>query len=315
MINFTHNNHLKFGWGSGLYNFDDKNEQFWETVGPAEYIPVSYKEECLRAARLISEAATKPIMIFLSGGVDSEVVARSFIDIGVYFEVVTTNILYNGEIVNVHDTRYTSEFIKHHNLKSHTVDIEYKDVVDRLTKIRETQNSSTPYYKISVAYLCQIEMFEQFCQDYHCVIGAGGGGRSLVRYRANGGPSDKYGVYCDDSSSNVAAFELSFRASADVTLFFWYTPEMLLAWLLDTDVSHWIKYEKALAGAHSRMNNHALKSFVFYKIWPDMEIREKLGGFEKISEFKELFYDSFYNDDKCFVQIDSKDLLEMLMPQ
>ena len=79
-------------------------------------IPTSFKDECLRAARLIGEAADKPILVLLSGGIDSEVAARCFLEAGVPFEVVTANIIYNGKIVNDNDTKYTTAFIKKFNL-------------------------------------------------------------------------------------------------------------------------------------------------------------------------------------------------------
>jgi hypothetical protein len=85
--------------------------------------------------------------------------------------------------------------------------------------------------------------------------------------------------------------------------------------VLDPDIQHWIKYEKALMGPHGWMNIHTIKSFVLYKIWPDMEVRPKLIGFENIPEYSDLYVNDFYNDDKSYMKIPIDTLLTMLLPK
>ena len=62
-----------------------------------------------------------------------------------------------------------------------------------------------------------------------------------------------------------------------------HTPELMLAWLLDPDVAHWIKYEYAFAGNFTVIDYHGIKAFVLYKHWPDMTPRPKFNGFEKLT--------------------------------
>ena len=292
---FTHKNHLKFGWGDGVYNFNDKDQKFWTEPGQVEYIPTSFKDECLRAARLIGKAANKPILVGMSGGVDSEVTARSFLETGIQFEAVYANIIHNGVIANEHDVMYARSFIKKYNIKYHEVNIEFNDLVNKFKQIRETNNPAEPYYKVNISYLFNVMMFKTFCHEYFCV--RGGGDLSIETHRRyNQEEPIQYGVYVGESptTSTIAVYEMAYRESVNTANFFCYTPEAWLAWLLDPDVRYWIKYEKALMGPHGWMNHYALKAFVLYKIWPEMEIRPKLTGFENIPEFKELFFDEFY---------------------
>ena len=314
MIQFTHENHLKFGWGNGLYNFDDKDQQFWFTPGKVNYIPTSFKDECLRSARLIGEAADKPILLGLSGGVDSEVAARSFIEAGVPFEVVVANVIHDGTIVNARDTRFAKSFANKYNIKCHMIDIDFRATVDRLSKIRETNNPAEPYYKINISNLCNITMLEPFCNDYFCLKGSGD--LVLNTYRKFNQPSPrKYGLYIGETTtvSESAVYEMSYRNSANIINFFCYTPEAWLAWLLDPDVRHWVRYEKAFMGEHSWMNNYAIKSFVLFKIWPDMEIRTKLTGYEYIAEYKELTANNFYVNDDTRLMIPIEEFTEQLL--
>lgn len=313
MPQFTHNNHLKFGWGDGLYNFDDKNEKFWLEPGTVEYIPTSFKDECVRSAKLIGAAADKPILLGFSGGVDSEIAARSFIEADVPFEIVFKNVVYNGNIINSHDTMYAKSFIKKYNIKSHTIDLDFKKLVDRFTRIRESNNTAEPYYKTNISPLGVVTMFESFCNDYVCVKGAGE--LFLSTYRRFNEPEPvQYGIYATGNmAQEISSYEMSHRNSANIINFFCYTPETWLAWLLHPDVQHWIKYEKALMGPYTWMNNYSLKAFIVYKIWPDMEIRPKFNGFEYVPEYNELFNDTFYHDNTVLTKIPIEDLTNMLL--
>ena len=320
MIQFTHNNHLKFGWGDGLYNFNNKDQQVWMEFGRAEYIPTSFKDECLRAARLIGEAADKPILVLLSGGVDSEVTARCFLEAGVPFEVVTANIIYNGKIVNDNDTKYTTAFIEKFNLTAHSIDIDLiDDIVNRSKEISATNDPSEPYYRVSLVFLNILTVCEKFCENYYCVTGAGNVVMDTYRTHRQTAQKQardiKYGLYVKNACTVSAAstYEVAYRQSVNLTRFFCYTPELFLAWVLEPDVQHWIKYEKALMGPHGWMNSNVAKSFVLYKIWPDMEVRPKLSGWENMQEFLEL-NDSYY-DDTSFVKIPIDDFLDMLLPK
>ena len=314
MTQFTHNNHLKFGWGSGTYNFDNKDQKFWLTTGQVSYIPTSFKDECLRSAKLIADSADKPILIGLSGGVDSEVTARSFLEAGIPFEVAITNVIYNDEIVNEHDTQYAVSFANKYNIKCHMVDVDFKLAVARHAYIRSTNNPAEPYYKTNISNICNVTMFEHLQHDYLCVKGAG----DLVinTYRKYNQPTPpQYGLYVGESPSatETAVYEMSYRNSSTVINFFCYTPEAWLAWLLEPDVRHWARYEKALMGPHSWMNNYAMKAFVLFKIWPDMEARPKLTGYERIPEYNTLFFDDFYINEDSRVKIPVDEFTALLL--
>ena len=122
----THNNHFQFGWGDSLFNFDNKIGNYWVKFGRCEYMPTSFKYECTRAAKLISENATKPILICFSGGIDSEVVIRSFQSANVEFEVGIMNLTYlDDPSINKHDIQYALDYVTQHNIKHTIVNIDF----------------------------------------------------------------------------------------------------------------------------------------------------------------------------------------------
>ena len=94
LFDYTHKNHFKFGYWSdtgGPHWFlpPDGTEELTWTVdfGFCEYKPTNFKDECYRAARLITDSTTEIPNIMFSGGNESEVVVRSFMDQEIPFKV------------------------------------------------------------------------------------------------------------------------------------------------------------------------------------------------------------------------------------
>ena len=313
----THNNHFQFGWGNGLFNFDDRSGDYWMKFGRADYIPKSFKDECIRAAKLISQNAKKPVMICFSGGIDSEVVVRSFQQANVEFEVGIMNLTFrDNNSINYHDTIYALSYVKKHNLKHTIINIDFEDFL-RTQLLNNAKRYNTDYVGILLHY----EMIKHF-PNYHCVLG--GGDIQLQRHRNNGRPHLP-GLYLEEEVVSIALIDSAREIGNDIShRFFMQTPEIMLAWLLDYDIQHWIKYEYALASVWTNMNYFGIKPYALYRHWPDMEIRLKYTGLEK-------FYDLYRNnkldeDIKQIVDdvkqygateiiIDYTELLEQLMPK
>lgn len=313
----THNNHFEFGWGTGLFNFDNRSGKYWMKFGRAEYIPTSFKDECIRAAKLISENATKPVLICFSGGIDSEAVVRSFQEANVEFEVGIMNLTYkDNDSINHHDIIFALDYVKQHNLKYTIVNIDFEDFV-RNKLIDNAKKYNTDYVGILLHY----EMVKHF-PNHHCVLG--GGDIRLQRHRNNGRPNLP-GLYLEEEVVSIALIDAAREIGNDIShRFFMQTPEIMLAWLLDPDINHWIKYEYALASVWTNMNYFGIKPYVLYRHWPDMAIRLKYTGLEK---FYDLYRNNLIDDDikqileevkqygETEIIIDYNDLLEQLMPK
>src|SRR5687768_12507692 len=86
---YSYNNHSKYGWGNDWFNKPERTHSgFQVTFGKSVGTPGSFRDECVRAARLIGESTKEPIVVALSGGVDSEVIARSFLEAEIPFKAV-----------------------------------------------------------------------------------------------------------------------------------------------------------------------------------------------------------------------------------
>lgn len=272
----THTNHFKFGWGEGTFNFGNMFGDFWVKFGSVNRTPGTFKQECVNAAKLISDSAKQPILIFFSGGIDSEVVVRSFLETNVQFEIAVIKYVYQGnENINEHETRRAYEIAIEHNLKCHTVSVDleqaFKNQIPELCKRYKTNN----WLKLLVA-----ETVRQF-SNYHVVIGDGQ--LFLKRHKTNG-RRGLSGLYLEEEIVDIAAIEVAKEVGAGITnRFFTYTPELMLSWLTDPTIAHWIKYENALNGAYTNLNYYGIKTYTFYQHWPEMSIRPKYSGIERMT--------------------------------
>lgn len=107
---FTRGQHFRFGYleqNASASNFQPlrkrqaDSDQWFVQYGRAVRIPMNFRLECLQAAREIAaQAGPLPITVLFSGGMDSEVVLRSFVEAGVPVEAA---ILRFKDDFNLHD--------------------------------------------------------------------------------------------------------------------------------------------------------------------------------------------------------------------
>jgi len=315
MIYTTHNNHFEFGWGNNKFNFDDQTDNYWMKFGRAEYIPKSFRDECVRAARLIGQNAVEPIMICFSGGMDSEVVVRSFQEANISFEIVIMNLKYkNNYNTNHYDNIYAYNYVKKHNLSYRSITIDLEEYI-----LNYLLNDAIKYKGNYLGLFIQKEIVRRFSK-YHCVLG--GGDIKLQRHRYNGRPNLP-GLYLEEEMVSIAPMEVGYFENRGVSnRFYMHTPELMLACLIDPDISHWIYRVVSLVSKFGTINYYGMKSFVYTRHWPDIIDRPKYNGLEGIEFFKNssiknqltelLAVADSYNQTEII--IDYQDLYDMLMP-
>jgi hypothetical protein len=116
---------FSYGYDSGLYNLRISKDSIFNCYyKQAKYLPSSFKDECIKVAIKTSDYAktqNRIPIILLSGGADSEVVVRSFIDSGRSF-VAVTNIF--EKKLNFHEIEYVLRFQKKHKFDLEFVNID-----------------------------------------------------------------------------------------------------------------------------------------------------------------------------------------------
>lgn len=97
----SHKNHFEFGYnGRAFVNRGADSDQWYVKYGRCERQPLNFHEECMRTASVIRNNTNQPLVVLFSGGVDSEVALRSFVDAGIDVSVA---ILRFKNDLNVHD--------------------------------------------------------------------------------------------------------------------------------------------------------------------------------------------------------------------
>ena len=126
MYNYTHNQHFKFGYDGEWFNSRlDQNSQWNVEYGQCERIAGSFRDEVLHVARLVEDQSKSlglPIDILFSGGTESEMMLRSFIEQGINVRV---NILRFKDKLNYHDIKSAEKFCDAHGItpRYHDIDI------------------------------------------------------------------------------------------------------------------------------------------------------------------------------------------------
>ena len=107
-------------------------------------LTTSFKESLIATAEAYRDQYN---ILYLSGGVDSEVVALAFIEAKVSFvPVIFMWSMSDGEIINHHDTKWAFKFCKTHNLKPYikVIDIETLWASDQMEELAKQYNTSSP---------------------------------------------------------------------------------------------------------------------------------------------------------------------------
>ena len=115
MFEYTLNNHFKFGYDNEWFiDRPNKNSKWSVQYGQCNRPVKNWREECKLAASIIYDKRQGlPIDILFSGGMDSEITLRSFLEIKVPFNVHFVD--YKG--YNVYDKRWAIKICEFLNVK------------------------------------------------------------------------------------------------------------------------------------------------------------------------------------------------------
>jgi len=152
---YTIDNHFTFGY-NGVPFAEKKNyetDKFFCTYSRCSREPGSFKQECINTANEVSlqaEQLDRIPYLFLSGGLDSEVVAKAFLDAGVDFKVISFRFKNN---FSSHEIHYIDKFIKKHNLEHSYYDIDpdwllTSEAEDYLYQSQCSQSEMLPHMKL-----------------------------------------------------------------------------------------------------------------------------------------------------------------------
>jgi hypothetical protein len=277
---FSYCDHYRWGFNDGWFNDPVPVGFFKNQIGSCSRPHWGFRRECIVAAGLLGQSLTKPILVGLSGGSDSQVVCLSFINANVKFSPVILR-LHNGrgQYYNNHDTDGAFRFCQKWNL---TPIIEELDL---------DQYFSGPVWKLIktvgitvIEIAIQLYLVQKYA-DTHAYVN--GGGDPNISYRRNlDGTSDLvYGL----GPTPIQQYMLHNNIQGCLK-FFMYTPE-LIASFLDHPVMHQFNQARdQIYNAYPGKDPFIFvaKPMFYVNEWPELIQQPKNDGFERVPYLKEM---------------------------
>ena len=240
-------------------------ERFQINFSPIRRPLLPWKDEVNNTARLIAASTTKPLYVFMSGGIDSEVVARAFLENNIPFTAITAKHT-NG--TNMHDTRFADDFCKKYNIKQEIVEVDmsnFDTIIENY--IEQGYRATNIYHYLQLILLERAEELGGF--------GVGGAGEQLYYTKDNE-------IHIKINSCYTLGMDWCKRNNTWHQ--FWFnltTPEIYAAYM-QIDI-----IKTLLQNPEYFVNHHFAsieKRMVLHRFWPDMVRRTKFSGFEKIED-------------------------------
>lgn len=283
-MQYSHNDHYRWGWNDGWFNDPIPGGDFKVQIGSCTTKPLSFRFECVRAVHLITKQFTKPTLIGLSGGSDSQVACLAFMEAGVPFTPLILKLLDGkGEHANPQDTKMAFAFCEKHGL---TPMVEEVDV--NAWYLGRGEELAKEHCLGGVETLLQLSAIEKFKDQYSYIMA---GGDVSITKRYDGADDPLITLF---SPTPIQQHLLKYNIEG-VTKFFMYTPELIASYL-DNDIM------QAFYGANPTIYdtyttakgvqpgtwwwcfNLFIKPLFYVQQWPELLQQRKYTGFEGLTD-------------------------------
>jgi hypothetical protein len=296
---YTENNHFKWGFGDdGWYNAAEAGKKFRLHLGYCTRPVESFRNECIRAAKLIAEKATKPILVGLSGGSDSQMVCLAMLEAGIPFSVIIARLRnIENDIANEHDISTAFAFCEKYNVAYQTFDIDLDNYY------RTTGKDYAEYYGFTdTRVIVQCAVMDYVGKNY-CYIMAGGDPLLTLYHPALTPEQDTSDIprLVGDFIGPVwwqtpqpimrHMMEMGYEGTSK---FFLYTPELIAAYLTDEICQQFYVAQKTMYETFMiwqktfiwRLFQMLFKPLMTTKHWPEIVQAPKFTGFEQLEKDK-----------------------------
>ena len=275
MTNFTLNNHLTYSIGGRDYAYRETPiEKFKVTLGsvdPERYKVSNYTEELHRTASIVKQEFGNNLVLFLSGGTDSEIVLRNFLAIGHRPHCVTLKFKND---YNIDDVKEAEEISRELGVKLDIIDFDVEDFF---------YSGQAKEFGNQVA--CTQVTYNMV---YYNVLKLGApavmGGEALLTRQVNKNDSFWYYTFRENEDASAMRFTNKFSIPL-VNEWFSYTPELLLYYLEDPDIQKLVTNK-----FHYKLSSVSSKNAILAKLYPSIRYKKKTHGFESLLAFN---YESY----------------------
>ena len=285
MFEYTENNHFKFGYNGLEYNTrQNENDKFWAGYGTVSRNVGTFKEECFRVAKLIKDrvdALSLPVDVLYSGGSDSEVMLRSFIEQDI---PVNVNVVEFADNLNLQDVGCAYKFCDANGIKPiiHKLDIE-EFLESEAFEYADLSSCPTPQMLLFLWLYDQVEgvpvlgyntnvVHRDFSKYWKWDLKT----MTVIENKIKEYPKVPWYVKRNERHMSIFRYPMLKQKPA-VPGFFIYTPEILLSFLHHP----WTKH-LAECGEWGEIDVELSKKKIYEEGFPDIVQERKQTGFENI---------------------------------
>jgi len=244
------------------------NSEFKVNFHPVSRPVQTLKQELINTANYIRNSTGKDLVVSSSGGIDSEIVCRAFLDAQIPFRMFIVE-FDNGR--NEHDVAYAHKFAEIHGIEKIIYKIDMDDFFnhDIYKYVKQGYRSQAPYRYFQIHILEQIENLG--C----CGIMAAGETLFVAKEQDIYMTYDKdYFLLHDWCQSNGVLHYPCFHST---------TPELIAAFL-DHPVNRFLTsnslYVQQIANKTTNDLDNPEKIIVYHSVYPHMQRRRKYHGWE-----------------------------------
>ena len=154
---------MKYGYGSGWFNPQEKlpGLNLKCEFERSSAWPVSFRDQCKQTAILIANQArslNRTPVVLLSGGLDSEVVTKAFIDAEVDFRAVTFR--YPNSL-NEHELHFVNQFVSKNKFHHEFYEIDILPWIQSSAAIELFKNSHAHYFEMVPHMKLMLDIYHQ----------------------------------------------------------------------------------------------------------------------------------------------------------
>jgi hypothetical protein len=310
---YTLDSHFIFGYNNVPFaeKTNYQTDKFFCSYSRCSRQPKSFKSECIITAREVEDQARsldRIPYIFLSGGLDSEVVVKAFIDAGVTFKAISFRFEHS---LSLHETVYIDKFVSKHNLDHTYYDIDPDWIIsdegaEYFEQAQCTMSEMLPHMKL----------IKHVWDNLQGLPVLGNGDLYVSKDISKSWLFDRS---CNKYEWNYIEFEYilawnRFAVKNNIVgcfNFFMHNPEIVLAMIREPAMAKCLNNE-----LEYKMSSRSTKAVVYMRHWPDLEPRLKYHGSEKLGgrciELNRKYATKFRSTDKWSIPINH--FIEMLTP-
>jgi hypothetical protein len=269
-MNFTLNNHLTYTIGDRQFGYrENVYEKFSVKVGSIDqdhYRISNWIEEQYRTADIVAKEYGKNFVVMFSGGTDSEIVVRSFLEIGIIPRICFVK--FKGDY-NLNDLASAQQVADELDLPLEVLEFD----------VLEFYRSGQAFEFAGELQCRQMAYLSVYYNILKLQAPAVMGGEMLMRKNVVPGYSKWY--YCFRENEDASAMRFSHKYNIPlVNEWFSYTPEMMAYYLEISAIQNLINNKTI-----HKLASVSTKNRTLYKLFPACVRKKKTHGYEQLLGF------------------------------